>query len=173
MAMTQPNLFVKVAVVTSSVLLVGACVGYRAGAFDWLVADKRGNLGESETRPPIEPAARDTPAGESPANLDLPPAVMSGSKSAILIVPPSTSSGPQSPPTQPPPTIMYSSKSMAPLIKLPDTQSSQPAATPPAAAAEPKPKKPVIFPGSKSDRVFIPPPEKPVAVPPAPPAPPK
>jgi hypothetical protein len=139
MAMTQPNLFVKVAVVTSSVLLLGACVGYRAGAFDWLMADKRGNLGKSDTKAPIEPAGRATPVGETPASLDLPPTIMSGSKSAFLMVPPSTSSGPQAPTTQPPPpTIMYSSKSMAPLIKPPDTQSSQ--APPASQTATPAPK---------------------------------
>jgi hypothetical protein len=148
--MRQPNLFVKIAAVTSSVLLVAACVGYRAGAFNWLSTDKPTAMGGSKSKPLVDPVPPDTKPAETAPATDL--SLMSGSKSAILIVPPSSgSSGRQSPPTQQSsPTIMYSSKSIAPVINLPGTQSSQPIATPPAPAPETKPRSPTIMGGSKS-----------------------
>jgi hypothetical protein len=66
----KPNLFVKIAVVASSVLLVGALVAYRAGAFAWL----GGSHGQAETV---------TSPGSAPTD----PAFISSSKSIILTDP--------------------------------------------------------------------------------------
>jgi hypothetical protein len=148
-AMTQPNLFVKIAVVTSSVLLVAACVGYRAGAFNWITADKPSTVGERKSKPSDEPASQDNKPAETPSTPDL--SIMSGSKSAIFIVTPPGGSSTQYPTIeQPSPTIMSSSKSIAPVINLPGTKPTQPPATPPAPAPEAKPKPPTIMPGTKS-----------------------
>ncbi len=134
--MTQPNLFVKIAAITSSVLLVGGLVAYRAGAFNWVKEDKPTTMGGSKSKTVIDPVPPDTTPAETAPATDL--SIMSGSKSAILIVPPAPGSGAQSPTTQQPsPTIIYSSKSMAPVISLPTPKSSQP----PSASQSPSPSK--------------------------------
>jgi hypothetical protein len=123
--MKQPNLFVKLAVIASSVLLVSGLVAYRAGAFSWLMADKPTTMGGSKSKALIEPAPPETQPAETTPTVDLSLPIMSGSKSGILIVPPSPT-----PDTKPPlPTIMPGSKaSFAPVISPP----AKPQAPPPS-----------------------------------------
>jgi hypothetical protein len=113
--MKQPHLFVKIGVITSSVVLAAGCIAYRAGAFNWFTADKPTTMGGSKSKPLVEPVPPDTKPVDSSPSLDLP--IMSGSKSAILIVPPATATE-----TKQAPTIMPGSKaSFTPVISVPPT----------------------------------------------------
>jgi hypothetical protein len=124
--MKQPNLFVKAAVITSSVLLVGGLVAYRAGAIDWLNGDKPTTMGGSKSKVLIDPASPITPGAETPTTVD--PWLMSGSKSAAVFVPsPSTTPAVQPADAKAPaPTIMPGSKAFAPLISVPPVTSQPP-----------------------------------------------
>jgi hypothetical protein len=90
------NFFLKAATVASSVLLVTAFVGYRAGAFDWLLGRNTRDpmiMGGSKSKILVDPAVL-IPAGSDDVQAD--PAFMSSSKSIIFVPPPKTKG------TQPP-----------------------------------------------------------------------
>ncbi len=89
--MKRPNLLIKVATITSSVLLVAGFVSYRAGAFNWLTGNEAapaapGFLGGSKSKVLIEPTSQTPAQGQTPASPS--PAFMSSSKSIILVDPP-------------------------------------------------------------------------------------
>jgi len=70
----QPNSLLKLAAVASSVLLVGGCVAYRAGAFNWLT----GTSSQSgEVLPEPGTSEQPTPDTKQPM-----PTIMGGTKSA-------------------------------------------------------------------------------------------
>ena len=91
--MKQPNLLLKLAVVASSLLLVGGLVSYRAGVF--------GRFGGAVSRP--ADAASPTTPEEG--------AFFGGSKSAEIFHQPTTPAQPPPGTTKPAPTIMGGSKS--------------------------------------------------------------
>jgi hypothetical protein len=130
-----PNLFVKLATVLSSVLLVAGCVSYRSGAFDSFVspsaksADSPNDSGV-EVSWPAELASAPTESQQPPSAESL--HIMSGSKSSIGLIPASafevhdasvkvsnTPAGQAAAPPEPPAskamTIMPSTKSANPL----------------------------------------------------------
>jgi hypothetical protein len=94
--MKQPNTLVKSAAALSSVLLVGAFVGYRAGGFDWFMqtsagpADSASNLSLQGNRTDavqsgetaLQPATSEQPASNTS---ELAPVLMSGSKSFTFV----------------------------------------------------------------------------------------
>ncbi len=139
--MKQPNVLLKLAVVASSVLLVGGFVSYRAGAFNRF----------SETSAP--------PTGSEPS-LTFDQSLLSGSKSEIIFREPAASQQPPAVTGQPTPTIMGGPKYKAPLIDpfAPDTPA--PLQQPPPPTAPPAPAAPAIMSGSKS--------LAPLVIPPAP-----
>jgi hypothetical protein len=124
--MQQPNLFVKIAVVSSSVLLVGGLVAYRAGAFNRAKEDTSATMGGTKSKALIESPSPETPAVEhrikwsydwSPGALSVlnsdEPVLMSGSKSAPVIILPPASAGAKEP-------VLPGPKSGVPVITLPD-----------------------------------------------------
>jgi hypothetical protein len=92
--MKQPHLFVKIAVVISSVLLLAGCVAYRAGAFDWLTGSGPPRA-DSETK---RTGDEKPPETTTPTATETPLTIMSSSKSIVLSGP----TGPSTPATQPP-----------------------------------------------------------------------
>jgi hypothetical protein len=142
--MRQPHFLLKIAAVTSSVLLVGGFIAYRAGAFDRL-------MGSGTTDPA--------------------PAAMGGSKSKVLITEPKPADTAEKQPTVAPVQLseeekrrmlMYSSKS----IILSDSVHRTPVDRVPNTTQQPPPdtKPPSIMPSSKSAFPLIPVP----SVPPSP-----
>src|SRR5579872_6612107 len=114
--MKQPPFLLKLAVLSSSMLLAGGCVSYRAGAFNWLI-------GSSE-RPVATQSNSSTDEKQADNNL-APPTVMYGFKSpatgagngllegltpAGTLTPDAKVQPPPPDPTPPPPTIMYGLK---------------------------------------------------------------
>ena len=98
--MKQPPILLKVAVLVSSLLLVGGFVSYRAGALDWLTkpsgmqpTDKF--IGGSKSKVLMVPTAPNNPDAPSPAAEQPLPTYMSGSKSLIA---PGILTGPTSTP---------------------------------------------------------------------------
>src|SRR5262249_19185761 len=141
----QPHFLLKIAAVTSSVLLVGGFIAYRAGAFDRL-------MGSGTTDPA--------------------PAAMGGSKSKVLITEPAPADTPEKQPSAPATQLseeekrrmlMDSSKS----IILSDSVSRTPSTTNPTAGQQPpsdtKQSPPTIMPSSKSAFPLIPVPSAPAA----------
>jgi hypothetical protein len=132
-AVKQLHMLAKVAVVASSLLLVGGFVSYRAGAFNALIG------------PSTQPAEPAGPQQLLPATTQTVPTMMSSSKSMTLgnnVY--DVQIGPYSPPNTPPPapsqqappattkaapTIMYGSKAPYSLI---ETAHDKPTAPPPA-----------------------------------------
>jgi hypothetical protein len=96
--MKRPHYLVKVAVVLNSILLVGGCVGYQSGAFNWL----SGSAAPS-TESTAKPAPNESePEAASPAKQIF----ISGSKSKFTPVidlsgaePAQTPATPKQPPT--------------------------------------------------------------------------
>jgi hypothetical protein len=148
----QSKPLLEVAVVLSSVLLVGAFVCYRAGAFNRFLAstqasaqpaDSENNstleealFGSSKSDRILRPPASQTPAGTTQQD----PAIMYSSKSMILSGPPSAGTKSAPPPaagtTPAAPTILPGSKS-SPLVPLPgppppEKKPTQPPSSPPA-----------------------------------------
>ena len=125
MAQKQP--YFKIAAVVSAVLLVGAFVSYRAGAFERFL--------KPEPQPPTEPQAE--PAGETPAGTDQKSQVfIYSSKSAPAFTPapaPTT-------PVPEKPVFLGGSKSivLTPTSGFPPGTASKPGAAPPSPNA-PKP----------------------------------
>lgn len=109
--MKQSRSFLKVAVIVSSVLLVGGLVSYRAGAFDWFMGTSAQSSGD---------------------------AVMGGSKSKAFLVEPPSESAPSGP-AKDSAIIMGGSKTIAitPLVSPPPKKTETPA--PNAPAQPPKP----------------------------------
>jgi hypothetical protein len=123
----------KLAAIASSVLLVGAFVSFRAGAFQGLIGTTSTKPAETESNSSADPA----PAAQSTPSAVEPSRMMPGSKSMkITIVPPATSAPTTAPPAAPPSAapqqriitdfdILPSSKSIAPLIPPPAPAASQ------------------------------------------------
>jgi hypothetical protein len=134
--MRQPHFLLKIAAVTSSVLLVGGFIAYRAGAFDRLMGSRT-----------ADPA-------------------MGGSKSKVLITEPKPADTAEKQPTVSPVQmseeekrrmLMYSSKS----IILSDSVHRTPTDSVPNTTQQPppdtKPASPTILPGSKAAPLISPP----------------
>jgi len=152
--MKKPPVLLKLAVLVSSVLLVGGFVCYRAGAFTWLLASNpRPAASGSQT---LEPNGIHHPDTTQPQTIQLTEEewnrlLMSSSKSmAPVIVPasPSTAGAQPSPPKQPDQTIMGGPKSAYMItIQQARLQAAQSPATQPDRTT---------MGGSKSKEVFIP-----------------
>lgn len=138
--MKPPRSILQVAAVVSSALLVAGFVSYRAGAFDWHSRSPE-DPAPADPGPTVFPSTKraeiarptDAPTGTAPAD----PAVLSGSKSAMVLIPPSSGSqAADAPPPAPapapapkgPPAFIGGSKSIAPLIppKAPPAPSPTP-----------------------------------------------
>jgi hypothetical protein len=123
----KSNALLKMATVTSSVLLLSVFVSYRVGAFNRLL----------ETRaPPADSGSG--PSNEEKLTDGAPqpdPTIMSSSKSMVIHVPPS----PNTADAQRARTMMYSSKSGVIATPVPVTAGSQTAQPP--APSEPPPSK--------------------------------
>jgi Wiskott-Aldrich syndrome protein len=144
--MKDPSTLLKVTAVVSSLLLGGAFICYRAGAFD------------SRTGPPAQPAE----ISNSPHPQQI---LLDSSKSGRIFRDPGEAQQPATATPQPPITIMSGSKSLEPSIIIP--ASNRPAPPPPANPPAP----PAIMGGTKS--LFIAPMPRPQATqPPAPVLPP-
>jgi hypothetical protein len=150
-AVKQLHMLVKVAVVASSLLLVGGFVSYRAGAFDALMG------------PSAQPAEPTAPQQPPPGATESAPAMMSSSKSLILsnappyqppatpeqgayklnltvTDPPGASQSPPPATTKAAPTIMSGSKaSFGPVIKIPDSNPATPPTPAPNQPSKPGP----------------------------------
>jgi hypothetical protein len=76
--MKEPNLVVKIAVVASSILLVGGCVSYHAGAFNSLLASKDNvaDPGNGDTSPGPQVKSE-----QKPASAQTPITIMPSTKS--------------------------------------------------------------------------------------------
>jgi hypothetical protein len=72
--MKQPNLFIKIGTISSSLLLICGCICYQAGAFDWLLGTSARSL-DSGT-PPTTPSEEAHPGTDAALRM-----YMSGSKS--------------------------------------------------------------------------------------------
>jgi hypothetical protein len=160
----KPKLFVKLATVASSVLLVGGFVSYRAGAINWV------------TEPGTEPAdSRCNPAGDENLSDD--------SKSGPKIPKRTASKKPSNDQKQKSPTIMVGSKSFslteAPFPPSASNQPPVPSSPLPSEKNQPKTlweikdPMPTIMPGSKAPLgLMLPPilpslPKKPGSKPPS------
>src|SRR5262245_22364388 len=181
-AMKQPNLIVKVAVLARALLLVGGRVSYRAGAIDWLMPHEG-----TPTDPSMMPSSKvgkvldyvpvNPDGSQSDATPPFDPVLMGGSKSlsigpVIPTSPPNSTPAQASPPPQTPPEsqsprLLPGSKSdiaiQVPLIKTPSPQ--PPATTNPPAGT--------YLPSSKSGGIIPPPTQAPASQPPAPSPPPQ
>jgi hypothetical protein len=125
----QSHVLLKLTVLASSLLLVGGCVSYRAGAFNWLMEPSKQPADAENSSP------RDQK--QSGENTSPPLTIMSGAKSSATgatsgllqgITPADT---PQQPPATKPPnmTLMQSSKGgfiLVPESKPPDVQPPAP-----------------------------------------------
>jgi hypothetical protein len=169
----EPNSLVKAATVISSVLLLSGFVGYRAGAFNWLM----GSPPPADTsNPALSPGALKPPPS---AAAQTAPTLMPGSKSMVGVGEGITGLVPASPapaPSQPPVPVVIGPETGAPppLQPMLQTQSAPPAETapparipvptttvsptPPAKSATPGAvdQKPTIMYGTKSAAVFVP-----------------
>ena len=136
--MKPPRSLLQLAAVASSALLVAGFVSYRAGAFDWLGASEAPPAGDpGETVLPGTKRAEIARPSDAPAQATVAdPAVLSGSKSALVLIPPAPGiQAPDPPPPAPapapkgPPAFIGGSKSIAPLIppKAAPAQSAAPA----------------------------------------------
>jgi len=77
--MKKPSLLLKAAAVVSAVVLVAGFVGYRAGAFGWILGTPHEpQLGGSKLKRLFTP---DAPEQPTPVNIQIDPALMGGSKS--------------------------------------------------------------------------------------------
>jgi hypothetical protein len=133
--MKPPRAILKLTAVASSALLVAGFVSYRAGAFDW--------LNRPESQPAADPGETMFPSSKltqiarptdvPPENTPVDPAMLSGSKSAMVLIPPPPTAAAPAPKS--PPTFIGGSKSIAPVIppKAPpvNPQASSPAPTDP------------------------------------------
>jgi hypothetical protein len=134
------NSLLKVTAVVSSLLLGGAFICYRAGAFD------------SRTEPPAPPAE----ISNSPPSQQI---LLDSSKSGRIFRDPGQAQQPASGTPQPPITIMSGSKSLEPSTIIPPANRPAPPANSPTPLT--------IMAGSKSF-IIAPPPKPQGAQPPAP-----
>jgi hypothetical protein len=134
--MNKPNVVVRVAVLTSAVLLVSAFVAYRAGAFDSLLGNspQETQMGGSKVKQIFTDAdSSQQPTAGSPEAED---ALMGGSKSDRILVVPLPKSGAQGP------ALLGGSKtlSIGPVIVV-DSATGKPAPSPSANSQPSKPSK--------------------------------
>jgi hypothetical protein len=115
----NPKSLLKMATVASSVLLLGAFVSYRAGAFNRLV-ETSAPPADSGTRPSAEEKLSDGAPQPDPT-------IMSSSKSMIIHVPPSFNTRVAKPPDtaqQSPPKTTERERTLMPGSKAPIIASS-------------------------------------------------
>ncbi|HEX3147966.1 MAG TPA: hypothetical protein VHR66_07765 [Gemmataceae bacterium] len=121
--MKQPSALLKVAAITSAVVLVGGLIAFRAGAFDTPVL-----VNPPTVETPPEPTPVSTEAYHDPSVVD-PSIMLSTSKSAGVVIPVPPPKADEPKPSAPK-TIIGGSKSLAPLLPPKSAEPKAPS-TPP------------------------------------------